>query len=384
MSSPSGIGDLAGIFPAARRKVYFVLGVLTLGAGCFLIWPWLTQRLLATNFLPHLYCYLNNQSVVWTHVVADALIAISYLAISITLVILVQKTRNDIPLPWMLLTFGIFIALCGGTHVMEVVTVWRPVYVLSAVVKVVAAGASVATAVILPFTVPEVITLVRQAKMSDQVTERLRASEARKEALLREIHHRVKNNLAVICSLLYLQSTHTKDAQAVQVFREMERRVHSIALVHESLCDFENLTHIDFSQYARALVEDILSSREGVTAPVRMKMLLEPVLMTTDLAVSCGLILNELITNAFKHGFPAGTGGEIKLTVNIGANGACCVTVDDTGIGIPAEFEGIKRKSMGMRLMRSLTKQIGGSLEIVRQQPGTSARLQFTVTNNGN
>ena len=344
-----------------------------------MIWPRLTERLLATDSLPHLYCYLNRPGLVWSHVGADALIALSYLAISITLGYVVQKARNDIPLPWMLLAFGLFIMLCGATHFMEVITVWTPVYVLSAAVKILTAAASVTTAIVLPFTVPEVLTLVRNAKKSEQVTEKLRASEARKEALLREMHHRVKNNLAVICSLFYLQSTHTKDTQAVQVFRDMERRVHSMALVHQSLYDLEHSSRIDFAQYAQALAEDVLSSHAGATDQVRMKMRLDPVMMTTDLAVLCGLILNELISNACKHGFPEGVVGEIKLTLRNDVDGKCTLTVEDNGIGIPADFDIRKDKSMGMRLVRSLTKQIGGSFEMIRMGPGTSARLHFTV-----
>jgi hypothetical protein len=115
----------------------------------------------------------------------------------------------------MFLAFGLFILVCGGTHLMEVVTIWIPVYILSGAVKIFTAAVSLTTAAVLPFTVPHAFELVLQAKRSEQVTANLRASEERKEALLREVHHRVKNNLAVICSLFYLQSTHTKDEQTV-------------------------------------------------------------------------------------------------------------------------------------------------------------------------
>ncbi len=178
---------------------------------------------------------------------ADSLIALAYLAISVTLAYLVYKARSDIPFHWMFLAFGLFIIACGGTHFMEVVTIWKPVYVFSAAVKLFTALVSLMTAAVLPFNVPTILTLVQRAKASEQVTATLRASEERKEALLREVHHRVKNNLAVVCSLFYLQSTHTKDEPTIQVFREMENRVHSMALVHETLygsserADFERL-----------------------------------------------------------------------------------------------------------------------------------------------
>jgi len=125
--------------------------LLTIATGPFLFWPSLARRILATNFLPHLFCYLGKPGLVWTHVIADSLIGIAYLAICGTLVYLVRKGRRDIPFHWMFLAFGAFIVACGCTHFMEVVTVWIPVYVLSGSLKVVTALVSVATAVLLTF-----------------------------------------------------------------------------------------------------------------------------------------------------------------------------------------------------------------------------------------
>jgi len=207
----------------------------------------------------------------------------------------------------------------------------------------------------------------------------LRASEERKEALLREVHHRVKNNLAVICSLFYLQSTHTKDEGTVQIFHNMENRVHSMALVHESLYRSENLARINFAEYAEVLVTNILSSYGNPDVAVRLQSELESVIMSADLAIPCGLILNELISNAFKHGFPNGAGGEIKLTLRKKPGGLCILCVQDSGVGIPAEMDVSKNKSLGLRLVRSLAHQIRGAFELIRVDPGTSANLQFTV-----
>jgi hypothetical protein len=136
----------------------------------FAVWPGLSARLLTTNFLPRLYCYLRNPALVWTHVVADSLIGVAYFAISITLAYLVYKARRDIPFHWMFLAFGLFIIACGGTHFMEVLTIWVPVYVLSAAVKIFTAIASVMTAAVLPFTIAPTLALVQQAKMSEEVT----------------------------------------------------------------------------------------------------------------------------------------------------------------------------------------------------------------------
>ena len=363
-----------------RRQLYGVLAVSVLAIGTFLVWPGLTKGLLTTNFLPHVYCYLRNPGLVWTHVTADALIGTAYFAISVTLGYLVYKARRDIPFHWMFLAFGLFIIACGGTHFMEVVTIWIPVYVFSAAVKIFTALASVITAALLPVTIPRILTLVQQAKVSEQVTAELRASEERKEALLREVHHRVKNNLAVICSLFYLQSTHAKDKETAHIFFDMENRVHSMALVHESLYGSDNLARIDFAEYARTLSEDILASHVSPEAPVRLTTNLESVVMGVDLAVPCGLILNELISNALKHGFPNGA-GEINLTLRKGPEGKYILSVEDSGVGVPSDLDIGTSKSLGLRLVRLLTQQIHGSFELAKSNPGTSAQLQFTVNN---
>src|SRR5271169_4228507 len=134
-------------FPT-RQLLYGMAVLLAIVVVPFLIWPALADRILASNFLPHRYCYLGKPGLVWTHVAADSLIGLSYLTISGTLAYLVQKGRRDIPFQWMFLAFGAFIVACGGTHLMEVITVWNPVYVLSASLKVVTALVSVTTAVL--------------------------------------------------------------------------------------------------------------------------------------------------------------------------------------------------------------------------------------------
>jgi PAS domain S-box-containing protein len=232
-----------------------------------------------------------------------------------------------------------------------------------------------------------VLAAVRDITEHKLAEQKIRESLREKEVLLREVHHRVKNNLAVICSLFYLESTYAKDEHTAQVFRESENRVHSMALVHETLYGSKNLSRIDFSQYAKTLASDILSSYgngKHSNASVQLKSDLEPVIMSIDLAVPCGLILNELISNAFKHGFSNAQGGEITVALLADFNGQCLLRVDDNGAGIPAGFDVNTNKSLGLRLVRSLTKQIRGSFELVRTEPGTSARVQFPVTHHVN
>lgn len=211
------------------------------------------------------------------------------------------------------------------------------------------------------------------------MTAKLRASEERKEALLREVHHRVKNNLAVVCSLFFLQSNRTQDEGTAQIFRDMENRVHSMALVHETLYGSENLSRIDFAEYARDLAKDIFSSHESPGVSIHMTNQLDRVIMDADLAIPCGLILNELISNALKHGFPNRSGGEVKVMLKKETEGRCTLCVEDSGVGIPADLEAHANRSLGLRLVRSLAQQIQGTFELIRVNPGTSAHLHFTV-----
>jgi two-component sensor histidine kinase len=141
----------------------------------------------------------------------------------------------------------------------------------------------------------------------------------------------------------------------------------------------ENLARIDFAAYAQSLAKDIVSAHGSPGVSIRLKNELEPVIMGADLAVPCGLILNELISNALKHGFPNSTGGEVKVILRSEGDGRCRLCVEDSGVGIPADLELDSNKSLGLRLVRSLTRQIRGTFELVKTEPGTAAHLQFTV-----
>jgi PAS domain S-box-containing protein len=184
MLSPQGGPPGPGARSIHQRQMLLAGAVLLLvGTAPFLIWPARASRVWASDFLPHRYCYLGKPSLIWTHVIADSLIGLAYLAISLTLGYLIYKGRSNIPFQWMFLAFGLFIIACGGTHVVEVLTVWVPVYVFSAGVKVFTAVVSVITALILPFTVPQALVLVQRARASEITAARLRDSEDRVRAI---------------------------------------------------------------------------------------------------------------------------------------------------------------------------------------------------------
>ena len=178
MLTPGGNAELLAPVRRTNNKLFYGSALLLiLMIGPVLAWPALRALVLNSSYLPHRYCYLAQPGLVWTHVSADMLIGLAYVAISFTLAFMVYKGRRDIPFHWMFLAFGLFIVACGGTHFVETLTVWVPVYVFSAGVKIFTALASISTALILPFTVPRVLSLVQKAKVSEEMTARLLQSE---------------------------------------------------------------------------------------------------------------------------------------------------------------------------------------------------------------
>ena len=156
-----------------RTTVYSVTAILGIAIAFVVVWPMLASRFFAGGYLPHSYCYLGNPPMLWTQVVSDSLIALAYFMVSASLAYLAFKGRRDIPFQWVFLAFGLFIVACASTHVMDVVTVWIPAYVFSAGVKIFTATVSLATAVLLPFTVPRVLRLVHAAQAEEAAEKEL-------------------------------------------------------------------------------------------------------------------------------------------------------------------------------------------------------------------
>ncbi|MBN1350006.1 hypothetical protein JXJ21_11395 [candidate division KSB1 bacterium] len=136
-----------------------------------------------------------------------------------------------------------------------------------------------------------------------------------KEVLLKEIHHRVKNNLQIICSLIYLQSRTIHDEDTAQLFRESENRVKSMALVHEKLYNSKDLAHIDFPQYIRSLVNHLYQSYKLASENIKIKCHIDPIVLNIYTAIQCGMIVNELLSNSLKHAFPGLKEGEVKIAL---------------------------------------------------------------------
>ena len=165
---------------------------------------------------------------------------------------------------------------------------------------------------------------------SDQ---KLRQSLAEKEALLKEIHHRVKNNLQIVSSLLYLQEDAMQDPKGVEILRESQNRVKSMALIHEQLYGTDNLAKIDFGRYVHSLAANLFDAYGIDPAWLRLNIKADDISLGVDMAVPSGLIVNELVSNAIKHAFPQGAGGTIEIIIRILKSGQMEIVVADDGIG---------------------------------------------------
>jgi two-component sensor histidine kinase/integral membrane sensor domain MASE1 len=199
-----------------------------------------------------------------------------------------------------------------------------------------------------------------------------------KEILLREIHHRVKNNMQVICSLLNLQAHRFGDWRLVGAFADSQYRIKSMALVHEHLYQSTNLDRISMDTYIRALVEGIASTQLPGNN-VRFEVSAGELTLPIDTAVPCGLIINEMVTNAFKYAFPAGRLGRLDISMTEPTGDSVELVVSDDGVGLPPEHRSPGDPSFGMSLVWMLAEQLNATLEVL-PTPGTTFRLLFSRT----
>jgi PAS domain S-box-containing protein len=209
-----------------------------------------------------------------------------------------------------------------------------------------------------------------------QAESKIRASLEEKEVLLKEIHHRVKNNLQVISSLLKLQSRYTQDSKTLDMLKESQNRVRSMALIHEKLYQSSDLARIDFADYIQNLAKNLLYSYSIHASAVKVKVIVDKVSLNLDTAIPCGLLINELISNALKYAFPDGRQGKIWVEFSEVEGEQFLLTVRDNGIGFPADIDFRNTVSLGLRLACSLTAQLDGTIDMERNQ-GTVFRVKF-------
>ncbi len=197
-----------------------------------------------------------------------------------------------------------------------------------------------------------------------------------KVSLLKEIHHRVKNNLQVVSSLLGLQSRAVADERSRKMFQESQNRIYTMALLHESLYQSDSLSRVNFRDYVKQLSAYLFQSYGAHAKGTRLQMQLDELYLSMEAAVPCGLIINELLSNSFKYAFPDRAGGELRIVLRNEPDGQALLIVSDNGIGLPDNVDWTSTRSLGLRLVRSLAEQLDARLEM-ESRNGTEVRLTF-------
>ncbi len=219
---------------------------------------------------------------------------------------------------------------------------------------------------------PEAETIV----FIQEITSEKKAKEAqRKEIFLKEIHHRVKNNLQVISSLLDLQARASKDERVVSMLKESQNRLRSMSLIHEKLYATEESRGVSFSEYIHDLAAHLRNSYAQNARAVKMEVDVDEISMDMDLAVPCGLIISELVSNALKYAFPDGRAGTVRIGLHPGEDWTLVLTVADDGVGVPPEVSYTEPATLGLRIVSSLANQLKGTLKM-----DASRGTVFTLT----
>ncbi len=222
------------------------------------------------------------------------------------------------------------------------------------------------------FTVSFAEDITERRRAEDQI----KASLLEKEVLLKEIHHRVKNNLQIISALLELQSESIPNGKTRSAFRESQDRIKSMALVHQKLYMSEDLAQIDFAGYIKSLTDYLYRAYEGETDRIRMSFDLEGVSLGIDEAVPCGLLVNELVSNSLKHACPDCRKGEISVSLCESDDGLVTIEISDNGVGLPSGLDFHDSETLGLQLVNMLTRQLGGEIDINGDE-GVSIMLRF-------
>jgi PAS domain S-box-containing protein len=211
-----------------------------------------------------------------------------------------------------------------------------------------------------------------------QAEEQLQAALREKDILLREVSHRVKNNLQVISSLLSLQEGAIDDPRLGTLFQASQERLHSMALVHDLLQQTDNVAQINLAQYAARLIEELARTYAVDPARITLETELEDVWVGLDTATPCGLLLHELLTNCFKHAFPDGRTGRVHVALRTAAEQTLMLRVGDTGCGFPDDLDFRATDSLGLQLVCTLAEQLQGSIALERAE-GTHFLITFPM-----
>jgi two-component sensor histidine kinase len=324
----------------------------------------------------------------WLHVLSDLGVWSAYVAIPAVLAYFVLR-RNDVPFRPVFLLFAAFILACGTTHLVEAAIFWWPAYRLAGVVKLLTAIVSWATVFALVPVAPKALAMRTPQELEREIEERkrveqdlrttqsqLKRSLDEKEVLLREIHHRVKNNLQIISSLLQLQGEQTRDPGLKEIMQESQNRVRSMALVHERLYKSTNLAQVDFGEYLQSLARSLFHSYRADSNRIRLAVDVHGIHLPIDTAIPCGLAVSELLSNCLKYAFPDGRSGAIHVELAPQDDRALVLSVRDDGVGFPEGATLDHAETFGSRLVGALVQQLHGTFELDRTA-GTTIRITF-------
>jgi two-component sensor histidine kinase len=224
--------------------------------------------------------------------------------------------------------------------------------------------------------VQQIVALWKDVTVQSQTESQMIMSLQEKEMLLKEIHHRVKNNLQVICSLLSLQGGAAREPEVRKLFDETLDRVRSMASIHQMLYHSTDMARVDFSRYINTLADQLFSSYSTTAERIELKIEAEPVSLGINLGIPCGLLINELMTNSLKHAFPGGRAGTITVSVSEMQDHSIRLSVSDDGIGLPPDLDVENAETLGLQLVMTLVGQLNGTLE-VRRERGTEFVVLF-------
>lgn len=220
-----------------------------------------------------------------------------------------------------------------------------------------------------------IVMVIRDITERREAENKIKKSLEEKKVLLREIHHRVKNNMQIISSLLNLQSSYTNDANVVDILMESQNRVKSMAMIHEKLYQSPELARIDFGDYISKLSTFLRQSYVYLNNSVTIETEVENIHLNIDTAVPCGLIINELVTNSIKHGFPDDKPGLIRIKLSE-SSGKYVLSVKDDGVGFPETIDFRNTDTLGLQLINNLVLQLDGTIDLI-QDHGTEFKINF-------
>ncbi len=208
--------------------------------------------------------------------------------------------------------------------------------------------------------------------------DKLRRSLREKETLIKEIHHRVKNNMQVVSSIINLQAYSTDDTEIRELFRECQNRVRAMAIVHEKLYKSENLATINLKTYSDSLLGEISTSINSLKNRIMLNIDIEDIFLSIDEAIPCGLIINELVSNSYRHAFNMKPEGIIEIKAFIEDDKRVTIIIRDNGCGISHDIEKLKSGSLGLQLVYSLAEQLQGTVDL-KTEEGTQFRICFSI-----